>query len=148
MHQVYQIPRLFMCIYAITLILCVQVFLKFSDKQGEIECWQVTTSFGLVSISSLTPFLPSLNRLIANLAEGMGLVPELSYKQILEETKHSPALSATTSACPSCKREVRSGWKHCVFCGTSLIRICPRCGTPGAEMEGARFCFACGSPLA
>jgi Clp amino terminal domain, pathogenicity island component/Double zinc ribbon len=96
----------------------------------------------------LTPFLPALNRLIANLAEGMGLVPDVSARrQVREAVKSYTTTPVTKSTCPSCKREVRPGWKHCVFCGTSLAKICPKCGTPGPEVEGARFCFECGSPL-
>lgn len=96
----------------------------------------------------LTPFLPTLNRLIANLAEGMGLVPEVSARrQAREATKNYTSMPATTSTCPSCQRTVRPGWKHCVFCGVSLAKICPKCGTPGPQIEGARFCFECGSPL-
>jgi hypothetical protein len=96
----------------------------------------------------LTPFLPTLNRLIANLAEGMGLVPEVSARrQLREDAKSYTVIPATVSTCPSCQHAVRPGWKHCVFCGTSLAKICPKCGTPGPQIEGARFCFECGSPL-
>jgi hypothetical protein len=55
--------------------------------------------------------------------------------------------TAKTSLCPSCKRPVQLNWKHCVFCGASLARICPKCGAPYPEIEGARFCFECGEPL-
>ena len=55
--------------------------------------------------------------------------------------------TAKTSLCPSCKRPVQLNWKHCVFCGASLARICPKCGAPYPEIEGARFCFECGGPL-
>jgi hypothetical protein len=96
----------------------------------------------------LIPFLPTLNRLIANLAEGMGLVPEISERrQVREEAKSYMAMPATISTCPSCQRAVRPGWKHCVFCGAALAKICPKCGTPGPQIEGARFCFECGSSL-
>jgi Double zinc ribbon/Clp amino terminal domain, pathogenicity island component len=95
-----------------------------------------------------TPFLPSLNRLIANLADGMGLVPEASaYKQVAERTKISNALAATNSACPSCKREARQGWKHCVYCGAALAKTCPKCGAPRPDIADARFCFECGQLL-
>jgi hypothetical protein len=49
--------------------------------------------------------------------------------------------------CPFCKRSVQAHWKHCVYCGKPLARVCPKCGTPQAEMEGVRFCYECGSPL-
>jgi predicted RNA-binding protein with RPS1 domain len=51
------------------------------------------------------------------------------------------------SSCPFCGRSVQPHWKHCVYCGKSLARVCPKCGTPRAEAEGVRFCFECGSPL-
>lgn len=49
--------------------------------------------------------------------------------------------------CPACKREVSPRWKHCVYCAASLEKACPRCGAPRAQVEGARFCFECGTPL-
>jgi hypothetical protein len=55
--------------------------------------------------------------------------------------------TAQTSFCLSCKRPVQLNWKHCVYCGASLARVCPNCGAPRPEIEGARFCFECGSPL-
>ena len=54
---------------------------------------------------------------------------------------------ARLSSCPFCGRSVQPHWKHCVYCGKSLARVCPKCGTPRAEAEGVRFCFECGSPL-
>jgi len=51
------------------------------------------------------------------------------------------------NSCPFCGRAVQPHWKHCVYCGKSLARVCPKCGTPRAEAEGVRFCFECGSPL-
>ena len=55
--------------------------------------------------------------------------------------------TAKTSLCLSCKQPVQLNWKHCVFCGASLAKVCPKCGAPRPEIEGARFCFECGSPL-
>jgi predicted RNA-binding protein with RPS1 domain len=52
-----------------------------------------------------------------------------------------------SGVCPSCKQSTLSGWKHCVYCGASLARVCPKCGAPYPEIEGARFCFECGEPL-
>lgn len=64
------------------------------------------------------------------------------------DTEASPSPQAASSRlCPSCKREARSGWKHCVYCGASLAKQCPHCGAPYPELEGARFCFECGKPL-
>jgi predicted RNA-binding protein with RPS1 domain len=50
-----------------------------------------------------------------------------------------------TGTCPHCKRVTQPHWKHCVYCGKSLARVCPKCGTPRAEAEGVRFCYECGS---
>jgi predicted RNA-binding protein with RPS1 domain len=52
-----------------------------------------------------------------------------------------------TGTCPYCKRVTQPHWKHCVYCGRSLARVCPTCGTPRAEAEGVRFCYECGSPF-
>ncbi len=52
-----------------------------------------------------------------------------------------------TGTCPHCKRVTQPHWKHCVYCGRSLARVCPKCGTPRAEAEGVRFCYECGSPF-
>jgi hypothetical protein len=48
------------------------------------------------------------------------------------------------SFCPACKREVLADWQHCVYCGASLAKVCSQCGSPRPEIEGARFCLACG----
>ncbi len=52
-----------------------------------------------------------------------------------------------SGTCPHCKRVTQPHWKHCVYCGKSLARVCPKCGTPRAEAEGVRFCYECGSPF-
>ncbi|HLH61801.1 MAG TPA: zinc ribbon domain-containing protein [Ktedonobacteraceae bacterium] len=61
----------------------------------------------------------------------------------------APAVKITTQTnlCPACKRPVQPQWKHCVFCGASLTKTCPKCGAPYPEIERARFCFECGSEL-
>ena len=57
------------------------------------------------------------------------------------------AVAWQPDTCPHCKRVVQAQWKHCVYCGKSLAKVCLKCGTPRAEIEGVRFCFECGSPL-
>ena len=52
-----------------------------------------------------------------------------------------------SSRCPTCKKEVLPGWKHCAYCGASLARTCPHCGALQPEVEDAQYCFECGSPL-
>jgi ATPase family associated with various cellular activities (AAA)/Double zinc ribbon len=53
--------------------------------------------------------------------------------------------AAGTKLCLSCKREILSSWKHCIYCGASVLKACPNCGAPHIEVEGARYCFECGS---
>ena len=50
-------------------------------------------------------------------------------------------------SCPSCKRTTRPGWKHCMYCGTFLVKVCPHCNVLLPEIDGVQFCFECGSPL-
>jgi predicted RNA-binding protein with RPS1 domain len=56
-------------------------------------------------------------------------------------------VTTQTGTCPHCKRVTQPHWKHCVYCGGSLARVCPKCGTPRAEAEGVRFCYECGNPF-
>jgi predicted RNA-binding protein with RPS1 domain len=56
-------------------------------------------------------------------------------------------VTTQSGTCPHCKRVTQPHWKHCVYCGRSLARVCPTCGTPRAEAEGVRFCYECGSPF-
>ena len=53
--------------------------------------------------------------------------------------------AAQTKLCLSCKYEVLSGWKYCIYCGASLAQVCPNCGTLFMQVEGARYCFECGT---
>jgi S1 RNA binding family protein/double zinc ribbon protein len=79
------------------------------------------------------------------------LAPFLPYPNMLGTHTVTVGYSEDTSMqsglCPSCKRVIQPHWKHCVYCGKSLAKACPKCGTPRAEVEGVRFCFECGSPL-
>lgn len=49
--------------------------------------------------------------------------------------------------CSACKKTVEASWKHCVYCGNTLQRVCTTCGTKQPVIEGARFCHECGMPL-
>jgi ATPase family associated with various cellular activities (AAA)/Double zinc ribbon/Clp amino terminal domain, pathogenicity island component len=51
---------------------------------------------------------------------------------------------AHTKLCLSCRREVLPGWKHCIYCGARVARVCPQCGAVHIETEGARYCAECG----
>ena len=53
--------------------------------------------------------------------------------------------AAETKLCLSCKREGLSSWKYCIYCGALLVKACPVCGAPRIEVEGAGYCFECGS---
>ncbi len=55
--------------------------------------------------------------------------------------------SAPALNCPSCQRQVQAGWKFCVYCGGSLQRRCPTCGSTQADLPDARFCHECGQPV-
>jgi predicted RNA-binding protein with RPS1 domain len=81
----------------------------------------------------LAPLLPSSEALLAYFT---------GEKRHDEETA-----SAQASTCPTCKQSTLPGWKHCVYCGASLTKVCPKCGAPYPEIEGARFCFECGGEL-
>lgn len=79
-------------------------------------------------------------------------VPTPLVKKVAETRKRyqsglelAPASQA--SHCRACKREIQPDWKHCVYCGASLILVCPTCGTPRADIVDARFCFECGDRL-
>ena len=54
---------------------------------------------------------------------------------------------AQTRPCPSCKRTTQPGWKHCMYCGTFLVKVCPHCNVILPDIDGVQFCFECGSPL-
>jgi len=51
------------------------------------------------------------------------------------------------SHCPSCRQAMQANWKHCVYCGALLVRLCSQCGTVQPHLEGIRFCYDCGNPL-
>ena len=122
-------------------------------SQGSLECLDWAISFAkhihstltypdhlLLSVllqkriqSFLAPLLPSSEALLAYFTGGI--------------TPGTTAESSQASICPSCKQTTVPGWKHCVYCGTSLAKVCPKCGAPYPEIEGARFCFECGEPL-
>jgi predicted RNA-binding protein with RPS1 domain len=83
--------------------------------------------------SYLAPLLPSSEALLAYFT---------GEKRYDEEMAPGQA-----STCPACKQSILPGWKHCVYCGASLMKACPKCGAPYPEIEGARFCFECGEEL-
>lgn len=49
--------------------------------------------------------------------------------------------------CPGCQRPMSVGWKYCVYCGSSLRRSCPECGTLQPDLADAHYCCECGKQL-
>lgn len=49
--------------------------------------------------------------------------------------------------CPACQRAVQSSWKYCVYCGGSLLHLCPACGSVQPDLPDARYCWTCGQLL-
>lgn len=61
---------------------------------------------------------------------------------------HLPqSFTTQETLCPECSRANSLNWKYCTYCGTSLERVCPKCGVPRPKIEGVRFCFECGCQL-
>jgi hypothetical protein len=50
-------------------------------------------------------------------------------------------------ACPTCQRVLAPDWRFCVYCGGSLQRRCPACGSTQPDLPDARYCHACGRPI-
>jgi double zinc ribbon protein/ATPase family protein associated with various cellular activities (AAA)/ClpA/ClpB-like protein len=85
---------------------------------------------------------------------GQGLV--VDAPAVIEASERQPARVATGKKgrqppgpaphllCPACHQPIQEHWLHCVYCGVSIARACPKCGSPTPEIPGARFCFHCG----
>jgi ATPase family protein associated with various cellular activities (AAA)/ClpA/ClpB-like protein/double zinc ribbon protein len=103
----------------------------------------------LVELDALEPYPPVV--VIATTYKPDKLAPALLSpgrfdRQICLSESFTVHPAAQTKLCLSCKREVLSSWTYCIYCGALLTQACPTCGTPHIEVEGARYCFACGSP--
>ena len=59
----------------------------------------------------------------------------------------APGGMRRAGTCPQCGRPLRPQWKHCVYCGATVIAICPVCGSPRQNVPGEAFCHNCGAPL-
>ncbi|TMC21632.1 MAG: AAA family ATPase [Chloroflexi bacterium] len=46
--------------------------------------------------------------------------------------------------CVSCMHPIAPEWKHCIYCGISLEKVCPRCGVVWPDIVQLRFCSECG----
>jgi ATPase family associated with various cellular activities (AAA)/Clp amino terminal domain, pathogenicity island component len=102
----------------------------------------------LFELDSLEPYPPVV--VIATTYKPDMLAPALLAPGRFDRRIHvsgsfSVHPAAQTKLCLSCKREAFSGWKYCIYCGALLVKACPTCGSPHIEVEGARYCFACGS---
>src|SRR5450755_498429 len=73
------------------------------------------------------------------------ILPGRFERQVTLSGSFAAHPAANTKLCLSCKREILSAWKHCIYCGASVLKTCPNCGAPHIEVEGARYCFECGS---
>lgn len=60
--------------------------------------------------------------------------------------KRTAARQSEAVQCPQCGRMARPGWKHCIYCGTTLS-ACPKCGAPRQNVPGETFCSECGASL-
>lgn len=66
---------------------------------------------------------------------------------ILRPQPDTLANDANHPGCPGCQRRVQATWKFCVYCGGSLQRRCPACGSLQPDLPDARYCCECGNPV-
>ena len=112
------------------------------------EARQAIVNQVLVEIDGLEPYPPVV--VVATTALSDTLEPALLSsgrfdRRIVFSGSFAVHPAAQTKLCLSCKREVLAHWKYCIYCGASLLKTCPVCGAPHIEVEGARYCFECGS---
>ena len=103
----------------------------------------------LVELDALERYPPVV--VLATIYKPNGFVPALLSighfdRQISLSESFTIHPAAQTKLCLSCNREVLSNWTYCIYCRALLVQVCSTCGTPHIEVEGAHYCFACGSP--
>ena len=49
--------------------------------------------------------------------------------------------------CPGCQKEIRAGWKYCIYCGHTLRSYCRSCGSEQPGLPGGCYCCECGKLL-
>lgn len=74
------------------------------------------------------------------------LYPGRFSRQVGMSSSFMARSTAETKLCLACKNEGLADWKYCVYCGAALAQVCPQCGTPSIQVEGALYCFECGNP--
>lgn len=95
----------------------------------------------------LQRMLKRLWRLIDSGGRDVDEVPPAKHEK-RSSSPDAPGISLpVASRCPSCTQTIQGIWKHCAYCGTSLVRLCSRCGTVQPHFEGIRFCYECGNQL-
>jgi hypothetical protein len=102
----------------------------------------------LVELDGLEPYPPVVVLATSYRPERLApalLSPGRFDRQIRLSESFTVDPTAQIKLCLSCKREGLSSWKYCIYCGALLVKACPTCGTPCIEVEGARYCFECGS---
>lgn len=58
--------------------------------------------------------------------------------------RQATSTSQEEDLCSSCMRPIAPKWKHCIHCGISLEKVCPRCGVSWPDIAELRFCSECG----
>lgn len=102
----------------------------------------------LIELDGLEPYPPVVVLATSYRPERLApalLSPGRFDRQIRLSESFTVDPTAQIKLCLSCKREGLSSWKYCIYCGALLVKACPTCGTPCIEVEGARYCFECGS---
>ena len=112
------------------------------------EARQAMVNQVLVEMDGLLPYPPVV--VVATTARPDALEPALLSRghfdqRIVFSASLAVHPAAQTKLCLCCKRDMLAHWKYCIYCGASLLKTCPVCGAPHIEVEGARYCFECGS---
>ncbi len=92
------------------------------------------------------------NQAIPGLVAAYELPPAALPKALPDELSWVPLLPNGLSRqseqrCSNCQRQVQGSWKYCVYCGGSLQRRCPACGSAQPDLTEARYCCECGKLL-
>ena len=118
------------------------------SMSGEaLECieWAVLQSAWVLPEHLVLSVLhhPRMHRFLSPFSASLDILQGYLTKEI------NPSTTSTlpTRLCPSCRKEALPHWKHCAYCGASLVCTCSSCGSPYPDIEGAQFCFECGSSL-